>query len=73
MCDEDHNLASTSSENTRELTFIKKNGGLVLLRAGYQYTKKRVNKNGWSHWRCVKIKQCSGSLQLKVCYQPHNK
>lgn len=60
---------STSSGKPRELTFIHRNGGLVLLRAGHQYTKKRENKNGWSHWRCVNVKDCSGSLQIKVCFK----
>lgn len=69
MADEADNQPSTSSGKPRELTFIHRNGGLVLLRAGHQYTKKRENKNGWSHWRCVNVKDCSGSLQIKVCFK----
>nr|XP_049693357.1 uncharacterized protein LOC126053954 [Helicoverpa armigera] len=69
MSEEADNQPSTSSGKTGSLTFITRNGGLVLMRAGYQYTKKRENKNGWTHWRCVnvnvKVKECSGSLQIK--------
>lgn len=65
------NKPSMSTKFTEGLTFIKRNGGVVLLRTGYQYTKKRVNKNGWSFWRCVNVQRykCNGSLQIMVCYQ----
>lgn len=69
MSEEADNQPSTSSGKTGSLTFITRNGGLVLMRVGYQYTKKRENKNGWTHWRCVNVKECSGSLQIKVYYQ----
>lgn len=39
MSDEVDNQPSTSSGEPGGLTFINRNGGLVLLRAGYQYTK----------------------------------
>ncbi|KAH9642815.1 hypothetical protein HF086_012309 [Spodoptera exigua] len=34
------NQPSTSSGKTGSLAFITRNGGLVLMRAGYQYTKE---------------------------------
>lgn len=41
MSEEADNQPSTSSGKTGSLTFITRNGGLVLMRAGYQYTKKK--------------------------------
>lgn len=58
------------SYDTSDYNFINRNGGTLLLRDGYQYTKKRKNKETVV-WRCVnyhKNIKCSGSLTVKVLY-----
>ncbi|CAH2099834.1 unnamed protein product [Euphydryas editha] len=55
MSEEAGNQPSTSSGKTESLKFIKRNGGLVLMRAGYQYTIK-MEKQKWMY---------SGYLQIK--------
>ncbi|CAG9133543.1 hypothetical protein JYU34_004368 [Plutella xylostella] len=49
------------------MIFIERNGGVVLLRNGHQYTKIRTdNKTGAEVWRCVKWrKKCGATVTLK--------
>lgn len=51
-----------------DMIFIERNGGVVLLRNGHQYTKIRTdNKTGAEVWRCVKWrKKCGATVTLKV-------
>jgi hypothetical protein len=66
MSEEHNSQPSTSSTDSERLIYINRNGGVVLLRAGHQYSKKKEYANGWSLWRCVKWRQnCSGSVNVK--------
>ncbi|XP_026736837.1 uncharacterized protein LOC113500301 [Trichoplusia ni] len=63
---QDNSQPSTSANNSGELTFIKRNGGIVLLRAGHQYSKKTDYKSGCSTWRCINWrKKCQGYINIK--------
>lgn len=50
------------------LTFIKRNGGTVLLRTGHQYILKEKYKNGMAAWECInrRKQKCGGKVTLKV-------
>lgn len=55
------------SESDSQLTFIERNGGKVLIRTSYQYTKLRETKRGLSKWRCINWRQkCKGELTISV-------
>lgn len=55
-----------SSSNAHEIKYVKRQGGIVLLRAGYQMTVMRHNKNGTTVWRCTKYAtmRCQGSIMI---------
>lgn len=50
------------------LQYIQRKGGIVLLRAGYQFLRKRQNKSGAVVWECHlrRKNKCSGILTIKV-------
>ncbi|KAJ8710243.1 hypothetical protein PYW07_009609 [Mythimna separata] len=63
-------VPSTSQHNnvdkTQELCFVtSERGGEILLNDGYQYYKKRNNKNGSSRWNCKHKSKCRGTITIK--------
>ncbi|XP_053618109.1 uncharacterized protein LOC128679717 [Plodia interpunctella] len=63
---EGNSKPSTSNNSGGEFTIIQRNGGAVLLRAGYQYTKKITFKSGCITWRCVNWrKKCPAYINIK--------
>lgn len=63
-------VPSTSRHNnidkTQELCFVtSKRGGEILLNDGYQYYKKKDNKNGSSRWNCKYKSKCRGTITIK--------
>ncbi|XP_028158672.1 uncharacterized protein LOC114351596 [Ostrinia furnacalis] len=63
MTDED---IPSCSKGPPSLTFIKRNGGTVLLRSGHQYSLKETYKNGTIAWECInrKKQKCCGKITL---------
>lgn len=62
----DHVDKRTECQN---LSFIERNGGIVLLLDGYQYTKKKQYNKNKSRWVCVKLRSgCAGVLNMEVSY-----
>ncbi|KAL4714694.1 hypothetical protein ACJJTC_012611, partial [Scirpophaga incertulas] len=60
-------LADISFED-HDVTFIRRNGGVVLFHDGYQYVMHKKQKNGTDLWRCNKTKKippCRASLVLR--------
>lgn len=61
-------MSDGASCSRREISGIKyissRKGGLVLLRAGHSYHKKRTYKNGGSNWHCVNRPACKGTLTI---------
>lgn len=51
------------------LQYIKRKGGIVLLRAGYQFLKKKEYKTGSVIWECHlrRRNKCTGTITIKVC------
>ena len=50
------------------VTFLKRNGGTVLLHTGHQYITKEKYKNGTVAWECInrRKQKCGGKITLKV-------
>lgn len=51
-----------------EMRYVHRKGGTILLRAGYQFTKKETYKSGVAVWECYlrKKTKCHGKIQIKV-------
>lgn len=72
-------ICEPSSSNASDLTFVEtERGGLLLMRGGHQYHKRRINKNGTTVWCCVKRQslKCTGIAitkdNLTVSEKPHS-
>lgn len=58
-------LKQVLSAEIVHIIMLNRNGGKVLVRAGYKYSKYRVNENGTSNWRCVNWrKKCKGVISI---------
>lgn len=52
----------SQASTSQEITFIESQRGVpIILHAGYEYTKKRENKNSSIVWRCVN-RRCHGGM-----------
>lgn len=52
----------SQASTSQEITFIDSHRGVpIILHAGYEYTKKRENKNSSIVWRCVN-RRCHGGM-----------
>ncbi|VVC90633.1 unnamed protein product [Leptidea sinapis] len=63
-------MAETDLKRIAEWTEVTKNGGVIVLYSGYQYTKKRYNKDGSIVWECRnrKLIKCTGSIKTLIIY-----
>lgn len=58
----DKEIASTSHYQESFYIGVTQRGCELLCRAGYEYTVKRINKDGSKLWRCAR-KNCNATIK----------